>query len=417
MTFRDRWRALRHRRLQGALAVAAMATAVALPVVLLSVGGGVADHEIYELEHSGYQVAVSGPGLHGIQGAHALAQQIDGLDDVASASPVLSSALDAFLPGGGPTPVLAEGVIPAAFVQTESPEEIGLFPKVLPFTDPSDSVHYANGSYSGTPDLQVMVSSPFAQEYGLAAGSSLLLAPSTNASEGVPFAIAGTFGVPRSALGPTAAFALLLPLSDLQVLTGYARGPGSGGPLLDAADTVQVALAPAATTDVATIDRVAGEVQGLVPYDGVSALTDQATQIQSSTAILFGFYLALSSVGLAVGFVFLALVLLRRVESERSVIAVQRAIGVPARQIAGTWVRAGAILGASGVAGGLVGGIVLVTVLADFASGAAATAAQLAVFDPVTLGAVGAGVVGLSVLASAAATRAALRLPIAGALR
>ena len=56
-----------------------------------------------------------------------------------------------------------------------------------------------------------------------------------------------------------------------------------------------------------------------------SALTDEAAQLRASAAVLTGFYLALSSVGLLVGLVFLALVLLRRVEAERRTIGIQRA--------------------------------------------------------------------------------------------
>ena len=44
-------------------------------------------------------------------------------------------------------------------------------------------------------------------------------------------------------LGTTAAYAIVLPLSDLQTLTGFARSNGSGGSVLDAADTIQVFLA------------------------------------------------------------------------------------------------------------------------------------------------------------------------------
>lgn len=414
MTFGERWRAAPHRRLQGILACIAVSAAVALPVVLLSVGGGVADHEIFDLEHSGYQIAIEGSGVHGVEQAHHLTGEIDGLTNVASASPILSIALDAFVGGGGPSPVLVEGIVPAAFSATESPEESGLFPKPLPFSDPTDQVQFANGTYAGPADLQVMVSTPFAQQFGLRVGDAIGLSATSNRSTGADLTISGTFGVPPSALGPTAVFALLVGLSELQVLSGEGR---SSGALVDAVDTIQVALAPSATTSPAAIDAVAGQIGALVPYYGVSSLTDQANQIASSTAVLTGFYLALSSVGLIVGFVFMALVLLRRVESERRVIGVQRAIGVPARRIAAGWVLSGVVLGIYGAVGGLVGGIVAVLLLARFASGAVATAAGLAVFDPATLGWVAFGVVGMAALASAGATRASLRLSVPEALR
>ena len=47
---------LRHVRLQSVLAVAAIAAAVALPVVLISVGGGVSSHELSEIQNAGYRI-------------------------------------------------------------------------------------------------------------------------------------------------------------------------------------------------------------------------------------------------------------------------------------------------------------------------------------------------------------------------
>ena len=55
--------------------------------------------------------------------------------------------------------------------------------------------------------------------------------------------------------------------------------------------------------------------------------------------------------------------------------------------------------------------------LATWGSAAVRLAARLALFDPVTLGAIVAGVLLISLLASAIATRTALRLQITEALR
>lgn len=404
----------RHRNLQTILAVAAVATAVALPVTLLSVGGGVAAHEIAQLEQSGYQVAISGAGVHGLGGVHALATQIQGLADVAWASPVLSSPVDLFTSSGGANPVLAEGVIPAAFSATQPPAESGLLPNPLPLGDPTDLVHFANGTYAGPDSTDVLVSSPLAQGLRLAVGATLTLSPDSNLSHGVRYTVTGVFGLPPAVLGPTAADVVILPLSDLQVLSGTAR---SGGALVDAADTIQVALTGPATTNPAAVNQVADEIAALVPYYGVTSLTQQAEELQGSVAILNGFYLALSSVSLTVGFLFLALVLVRRVESDRVLIAIRRAIGVPARQIAGLMVAQGAVLAAAGGAGGLVGGYVVVTALTRWGPANVARITTLADFDPGTLGLIFLGVLLLSLPASVAATRAALRLSVPEALR
>jgi ABC-type lipoprotein release transport system permease subunit len=406
---------LRHARLQFVLAVAAIGAAVALPVVLISVGGGVAQHELANLENAGYQIVVSASGLHGISGAHALATQIRSITSVTAASPVLSIAIDATSPKGALSPVLAEGVIPGEFTPTLGPTESGLFPNPLPLGDPTDAVHYANGTYRGPATYDVLLSTPYASAYGVSVGERILLGPSANASHATEYNVTGLFGVPPAILGPTGAFAILLPLSDLQVMTGF--GPAPTATVPDAADTVQIAVTGPVADNPTALSGVRNAVQSLVPYYSVSSLNQEAQQLESASGVLTGFYLALSSVGLTVGLLFLALVLLRRVESNRRSIGIRRALGLPGRAIAAEIIGEGLQIALAGALVGLLGGYLLVESLARWASAAVQEAASLAIFDPVLLAEIVVGVAALSVVASAVATRSALRLEITEALR
>jgi len=409
-----RGRSLRHSRLQLILAVAAVGTAVALPVVLLSVGGGVSAHELSDLENAGYQIVVSAAGVHGIENAHNYTHEILAIGGVTAASPVLSVTIDAFGSTGAVTPVLGEGVIPDQFTPTLGPAESGLFPSPLPLGDPTDDAHFAGGTYTGPATYDVLLSSPYADANHLGVGDRLVLSPVANESQGATYNVTGTFGVPPTALGPTAAFAVLLPLSDLQVMTGFAGGATS---IHDAADTIQVAVTGTVATNPTALGQLRDRVQALFPYYGVSSLTQEAQQLQSATGVLTGFYLALSSVGLSVGLLFLALVLLRRVESDRRAIGIRRALGVPGRSIAGAIAVDGATLALAGAVAGVVGGYVLVRALAAWTTGNVQEAAELAIFDPTTLASLVVGVVGLSLLAGAVAIRSALRIEISEALR
>jgi hypothetical protein len=400
-----------------AFAVAAVAAAVALPVVLLSVGGGVSQHELDVLQDQGFEIEITAPGLHGIQGAHGLGGKIGALSDVAAASPVLSIAIDVFGTTGGAVPTLAEGVVPQAFTDAESPSERPLFPAVLPLGDPSDGAHFDGGTYRGPAVDDVVVPSPFAQDLGVSTGSTIWLSPTAERADAVAFHITAIAGAAAATIGPSATNALVLPLSDLQLLTGFARSNGTAGSLLDSADTVEVVLDGAASTEPGAVTRVAAEVQALVPFYSVSTLGDQVSQAHQATAVLSGFYLALSSVGLAVGLIFLALVLVRRVETERQSIGIERALGVPGRQIAATMAGRALVLGGAGTALGLLTGWLVVELFGRFGSASVQLAVGYAVFDPMTLGLLTLGVLGLSMLASLGATRAALRLSIPEALR
>jgi ABC-type lipoprotein release transport system permease subunit len=406
---------LRHLRLQQVLAIAAIGTAVALPVVLVSVGGGVSAHELADLQNAGYQIVVSAAGIHGITHAHNLTGRILAIASVSAASPVLSVSINAYPTNGGATPVLAEGVIPDQFIPTLGPAESGLFPNPLPLGDPTDLVHFDNGTYAGPATYDVLVSSPLAQANGIVKGSTLWLSLADNRSQAVAYNVTGTFGVPPTELGPTGAFAVVLPLSDLQVMSGFAGGVGTSAP--DAADTIEVSVVGSAASNPTALDLVRTEIQGMVPYYGVSSLDQEAQQLESASGVLTGFYLALSSVGLTVGLLFLALVLVRRVESDRRAIGIRRALGLPGRWIAREIITDGLVLALLGSVVGLLGGYLIVEALATWGSAAVQEAARLAIFDPGTLAAIAAGVLLLSLLASAVATRSALRIEITEALR
>ena len=405
---------LAHRRLQTVLAIAALGTAVALPVVLLSVGGGVFAHELAALRDSGYQIAVSASGEHGVDGAHSLAQKITGVPGVSEVSPILSLSLQALTPSGN-SPALAEGIIPAPFSATQGPNVAGLFPAPLPLGDPTDSMHWNGGNYDGPSAGRVLVSTPFAAAQHLRVGDPLTLGLSTNRSLAATFTVSGTFGVPESALLPTAVFGVLLPLSDLQQLSGLGKPPGA--PAIDAADTLQIGLTPSAARDPGEVSRVATAIGDLVPLYSVSIVSNEATQLQNSQAVLTGFYLGLSAVGLIVGLSFLGLVLVREVEMERRSIGIRRALGVPSGSIIRGILARGYFLALSGAVTGLALGICLVLALARWGAGDVGVVARLAVFDPATLGLLVAGVVVLSGGAAAVASRVALSRSIPEGLR
>jgi ABC-type lipoprotein release transport system permease subunit len=409
-------RRLRHARWQSLLAVAAIAAAVSLPVVLVSVGGGVAAHELADLENTGYQIVVSAAGLHGIEYAHEDEARILALPGVVNAAPILSVAIDVFNGSGKVAPVLAEGVVPDQFEPTLGPTERGFFPSPLPLNDRGDTLHYANGTYTGVAPFDVLLSSTYAAEAGVSVGDRVILSPTVNASLGVGYNVTGLFGTPLSLVQPSGAFAALVLLSNLQTLTGFATGLHTVVP--DGADTIEVVVAPSVADDPGQLATVAGEVHRVLPSYTVTILSSEASDLRSAEGVLTGFYLALSSVGLVVGLLFLGLVLVRRVERERRSIGIRRAIGLSASSVGAQIVANGALLAAVGGAAGLVGGYAIVRALATWAgSSTVREAAQLAVFGPGFLAELVAAVVALSVVASASAVRAAWRVDLLEALR
>jgi putative ABC transport system permease protein len=405
----------RHRLAQTIFAMAAIGAAVALPVVLLSVGGGVYDHELSTLDQAGFSISVESAGLHGVSDAHALSARIAALSGVTAVSPILSVAVDLFPPGGGPEPVLAEGVVPVEFTATQSAAERALLPSSWTLGDPADSIHYANGTYTGPSSGEILLSTPLIQSLKLSTGAAVTMSPSSNGSAGAAYTVVGQFGLPPGLLGPSPLFVALLPLSQLQSLVGLAQT--SSGSVLDAADSIEVALAPALAADPSAVQRVAAEIQALVPYYSVISLNEQAVELQNAQAVITGFYLGLSSVGIMVGFLFLVIILLRRVEQERQSIGIRRAIGLPAWQISRGILAEAVGLTLAGLAIGMGGGAAVIEVLARFATGSVSEIAGLAVFDPFTLLLLGLALLGLALVASLLPVRRALTLSVIEVLR
>jgi ABC-type lipoprotein release transport system permease subunit len=415
MKSREAPRGRRPGSLPGILAVVAMAAAITLPVVLLSVGGGVSSHEIARLQASGYQIVVSAPGNPGIDLAHQRINEIGAISGVAAVSPTLTMPVDWLGPGGRWTPLLAEGIVPAAYYSTLGTTASQIFSAPPNLGDPTDMIHYDNGTYDGPLSPDVLVNTTLAQIDHLTIGDTLTLAPAANATGEVTYTVTGTFNVVSSFLSTSGNYGVYMPLSNLQVLTGLARtGPGG---LLDAADSIHVGLQGVEATDPAAIVHVEQEIHDKLPYYGVSTLTQQASQLEGAASILNGFYLALSSIGLAIGFVFLTLVLVRRVEAERREVGIRRAMGLPASSIAATIVARGELLGGAGALLGVAGGILTVTILARFGSAPVRAASSLAVFDPGELVAITLGALALAAVASLVAVRRAVRLPVVEALR
>ena len=111
----------------------------------------------------------------------------------------------------------------------------------------------------------VLVASPLAAALNVSVGSTLRIANGPNVSASTPYAVTGVFGTPGGPLGPIAGFAVVLPLSDLQLLTGTARENGTSGLLLDQADSVEVSLAGSAGSNPAAVAQAASAIQALVP--------------------------------------------------------------------------------------------------------------------------------------------------------
>lgn len=208
-------------RQQTLLTVAGIAVAIALLLVVTSVGLGMLAQSTVASEDTDYWIVPEGASSSAVTDVerqqlgrvHAATARIEGRDDIVSATPVLMAMVRANASASGTTEsayLVVLGVIPAPEQETL----VGLPTAQLTDGDP----HYANGSYDGPWTGEAVLSAGGAEALGISRGGSFAFergGPNANQSTFRAVAVNETHAAGVGQL-PVA----IVHLSELQRLTG-----------------------------------------------------------------------------------------------------------------------------------------------------------------------------------------------------
>lgn len=222
---------------------------------------------------------------------------------------------------------------------------IRLAPRLRPLAAPILALLLTPAAASGAavpqgscPDsLPVLVSRPFASDAGLGAGDPLRLSASPD-SAGCRASVAGVYELPADPYRLTKDRPrVLLHLPHLTDLTGRT----------DQVDRFSVAL-----RDGTSPDSVIPVLEALLPGTRVLETAEVAARTSTTFRVVKRFHRAIGVITIAAGGVFLACIMVLKVQERRQEVAALRLIGISRRTLLG-WILAEAALVA--VVGGALG--------------------------------------------------------------
>ena len=319
------------------MTVAAVAISMALLISMTSVSEGIKDSAESPLLESREDLVIA-PDQGMIEGAHAMASDLDAWDEVDFATPVLYHDLRVFLPPKDegdpdrPKTVEAFGVVPEDFWDLMGEEERKRFDEDNWFAH-GDDPHFGSGEYDGPFTGEILLSKNLEKE-DIDVGHRLP-ALGTN-GRNFNLTVVGFFDHEFSGVGYIGDLSFaILHLAELQNMTGLAfEEDAQGRRVVDLADGMSVALTKDAVRR-GLEDKVADRIRETWPEheDDVYTKSDQLELIRQETVLAEIFYLAVGSVSMFIGMLFVATIMIVSVMERTREIGMLRAIGLSRRTI------------------------------------------------------------------------------------
>ncbi|MCK5253829.1 MAG: ABC transporter permease, partial [Thermoplasmata archaeon] len=273
-----------------------------------------------------------------IEAAHVMASELTSWQEVDFATPALYHDVRVVLPPKEPgdperpKTVEAIGIIPDDFWELMGEEERKRFDQDQWFTH-GDDPHFGTGEYDGAFTGEILLSKNLKKE-GIDIGHELP-ALGTNART-FNLTVVGFFDHEFSGVGYIGDLSFaILHLSELQNITGLAfEEDAQGRRAVDLVDGISVALTNDAIKN-GLEDEVADRIRETWPVheDDVFTKMDQLELIRQETVLAEIFYLAVGSVSMFIGMLFVATIMIVSVIERTREIGMLRAIGLSRRTV------------------------------------------------------------------------------------
>ena len=316
---------------------AAVAISMALLISMFSVSEGIKDSAEGPLLESREDLVIA-PDQGMIEAAHGMASELTSWQEVDFATPALYHDVRVVLPPKEPgdperpKTVEAIGIIPDDFWELMGEEERKRFDQDQWFTH-GDDPHFGTGEYDGAFTGEILLSKNLKKE-GIDIGHELP-ALGTNART-FNLTVVGFFDHEFSGVGYIGDLSFaILHLSELQNMTGLAfEEDTQGRRVVDLVDGISVALTNDAVKN-GLEDEVADRIRETWPVheDDVFTKMDQLELIRQEAVLAEIFYLAVGSVSMFIGMLFVATIMIVSVLERTREIGMLRAIGLSRRTI------------------------------------------------------------------------------------
>ncbi|WP_135306446.1 ABC transporter permease [Haloarcula amylovorans] len=303
---------LRHERTRTVLAVMGVAMAVLASVLLASVGLGVMNTGEEKFDEAGQDIWITGgpvelqPGTVGgfensLIGAHELENELEARDDVRAAVPFIFQTLYISTDSEEFETVIGVG----AGTRGGNINYIAGGP-----VDGGDS-HYANGSYDGPMQHQVVIDQQVAAQYNLSVGDTIYLGGTLATANQNEFTVVG---ISQSFSQFVGAPTVTIPPSEMQEITGTTAS--------DRATMMSVKVA-----DGADVETTATELQRDYPQYTVRTNREQLQSMLQNQAVVLASGLSLVVMAVVAGVLLLTNIQLSFVARHRETFGALTAIG------------------------------------------------------------------------------------------
>ena len=315
---------------------AAVAISMGLLISMFSVSEGIKDSAEVPLLESREDLVIN-PDQGRIGESHTIAADIASWDEIELATPALYQDMRVLLPepdsvdGTFPKVVEALGIVPGKFWELMGEQERARFDQDEWFTHPDDP-YFGTGTYDGPFTGEILLSQNL-QGPDLQVGHVL---PVISIDRIVNMTVVGFFDHEWAGLTGIADLSFaILHLSELQNLTGMAwEGEGASARVVDLSNLVSIALTSEAVGDRAE-ESVAERIRDEYPVYAEDVFTkeDQLELIRQETLIAEVFYIAIGSVSMMIGLLFVATIMIVSVLERTREIGILRAIGISRRSV------------------------------------------------------------------------------------
>jgi len=329
-------RNLLRRPMRSIMTCAAVAISMGLLISMFSISEGIKDSAEVPLLESREDLVIN-PDQGRIGQSHTIAADITSWDEIEFATPALYQDMRVLLPepdaedGTFPKVVEALGIVPGEFWEITGELERARFDKDEWFTYPDDP-YFGTGTYDGHFTGEILLSQNL-RGPDLQVGHVL---PVIGIDRIVNTTVVGFFDHEWAGLTGIADLSFaILHLSELQDLTGMAwEGEGESARVVDLSNLVSIALTSEAVKDQAE-DTVAERIRDEYPAYAEDVFTkeDQLELIRQETLIAEVFYIAIGSVSMMIGLLFVATIMIVSVLERTREIGILRAIGISRRSV------------------------------------------------------------------------------------
>jgi len=331
------------------LTIIAVAISTALLLSMLSIAEGLYTTTVDTVNKSKEDILITtqefedGIFDNGIEGGHELVEELSKNDNYSKVSPFALGAFQTIVPGEDNSSkdiVFGLGFIPdqaKGFLSKD--DTMALFDMEISFDgwfETGADPHYEN-DFTGPWTEEVLIDDIYADNYDVGVGDTIYLTPGP-LNQSRPFKIVGKFshgftsgGLVSDILGGL----VVLHLSELQSLIGDDIFEQGGQiEVKDKILGVSIAIDPdLKSKDPGSIRDNANSLRKQYPYYSILTKEDMLDLIEKNVLIARVFYMAVGSVSLVIGLLFVCSIMIMSVHERTKEIGVLRAIGISKKSI------------------------------------------------------------------------------------